>query len=137
MILQYITKTRPTVDVPFFEDSEEGKTRSDAIIQLAADHPELVDSRVTDPIPATGLTWSGTWTFVGWIELKEFMQLAYNIDPTLRTVRAQYIMRNGQELLLETQELGTETRNVQLHVTSAQVVRYDGSILTAADISNL
>ena len=65
MILQYITKTRPTVDVPFFEDSEEGKTRSDAIIQLAIDHPELVVSRETDPIPATGLIFKATWTFSG------------------------------------------------------------------------
>jgi hypothetical protein len=137
MILQYITKTRPTVDVLFFEDSEEGKTRSDAIIQLAADHPELVNLRVTDPIPATGLTWSATWTFVGWPEFREFMQLAYDADTTLRTDRSKYIMKNGQEMLIETQEEGVAERNVQLHITPSQVVRYDGSILSAADISSL
>lgn len=137
MILQYITKTRPTVDVPFFEDSEEGKARSDAIIQLAVDHPELVVSRETDPIPATGLIFKATWTYPGWPEFREFMQLTYDSDLRLRTDRAKYIMQNDQEMLVEVQELGTEQRTVSIHITPAQVVRYDGSILTAADISNL
>lgn len=137
MIEQYITKTRPNLDVPFFEDCDEGRDRSDAIIQLAIDHPELVTSRKTDLTPAAGLTWAATWTFVGYFEFTEFMQLAHNADPTLRTDRTKYIMRNGQELLIETQEYGNETRNVQLHITSAQIVRHDGSILLAADISNL
>ena len=137
MILQYITKTRPTVDVPFFEDSEEGKTRSDAIIQLAIDHPELVVSRETDPIPATGLIFKATWTFSGWPAFREFMQLAYDADLTLRTDRAKYTMQNGQEMLIEVQEFGTEQRTVSVHITPEQVVRYDGSILSAAAISNL
>jgi hypothetical protein len=137
MILQFFTKTRPTLDVPFFEDSEEGKARADAIIKLAADHPELVVSRVTDTIPATGLTWSGTWTFVGWPELIEFLKLAYNADTALRTDRAKYVMRNGQEMLVETQEFGKEERKVQLHITSSQVVRHDGSTLSSFDISSL
>jgi len=137
MILQLFTKTRPTLDVPFFEDSEEGKTRADAIIQLAVDHPELVVSRESDPIPATGLSFKATWTFVGWPEFREFMQLAYDADTTLRTDRAKYVMRNGQEMLVETQEEGVAERNVQLHITSSQVVRYDGSILSAADVQSL
>ena len=63
MVLQFFTKTRPNLDVPFFEDSLEGKPRADAIIQLALDHPELVIDRTTMPLPATELTWTGTWTF--------------------------------------------------------------------------
>ena len=137
MILQFFTKTRPTLDIPFFEDSEEGKARADAIIQLAVDHPELVVSRESDPIPATGLSFKATWTFVGYAEFKEFMQLAYDADTTLRITRSKYIMRNGQEMLVETQEFGKEERHVQAHITSSQVVRYDGSILSAADISSL
>jgi hypothetical protein len=137
MILQYFTKTRPTLDVPFFEDSEEGKARADAIIQLAIDHPELVNSRESDPIPATGLIFKATWTFEGWTEFREFMRLAYEADTTLRLARTKYIMENGHEMLVETEEFGIEERNVQLHITSAQVVRYDGSILSAADISSL
>lgn len=137
MILQFFTKTRPTLDVPFFEDSEEGKARADAIIQLAIAHPELVVSRESDPIPATGLIFEATWTFVGWPQFREFMQLAYAADTTLRTDRAKYVMRNGQEMLVETQEFGNEERTVQLHITSDQVVRYNNNTLSAADISNL
>ena len=65
------------------------------------------------------------------------MQLAYDADLTLRTDRAKYTMQNGQEMLIEVQEFGTEQRTVSVHITPAQVVRYDGSILSAADISNL
>ena len=137
MILQHIKKIRPTVDVPFFEDSEVGKTRADAIIQLALDHPELVIGRETMPVPATELTWEGTWTFVGWDEFRQFMQLAYDADTTLRIDRSKYIMQHGHEMLIETEEHGTNYRNLQAHITSAQVVRYDGSVLSAADIASL
>ena len=137
MILQFFTKTRPTLDVPFFEDSEEGKARADAITQLAIDHPELVVSRETDPSPATGLSFKATWTFVGWPEFREFMQLAYNSDTTLRTVRAKYVMQNDQEMLVEVQELGKEERTVQVHITPSQVVRYNNSTLSASDILSL
>ena len=65
------------------------------------------------------------------------MQLAYDADTTLRIARSKYIMRNGQEMLVETQEEGAAERNVQLHITSSQVVRYDGSILSAADVQSL
>ena len=137
MVEQYITKTRPNLDVPFFEDSDEGRSRSDAIIQLALDHPELVTSRETMPRPATDLVWTGTWTFPGWPEFMEFMQLTYDADTTLRTDRAKYVMRNGQEMLVETQENGFGERNVQLHITPSQFVRYDGTIRTAGEIASL
>ena len=136
-MIQFFTKTRPTVDVPFFEDSEEGKARADAIIQLAIEHPELVTSRETDPTPAAGLTWSGTWTFAGFSELTEFMQLAYTTDPTLRVDRTKYIMKNGQEMLVETQVPGSEERVLQIHVTPSEAVRYDGVTMTAAEAQNL
>jgi hypothetical protein len=137
MILQHFTKTRPSLDVPFFEDSTEGKSRSDAIIQLAIDHPELVVSRETDPTPATELTWSGTWTFPGWTEFKAFMQLSHDADTTLRADRAKYIMRNGQEMLVESQDAESTQRNVQVHITSNRVLRHDGSVMTTSDISSL
>ena len=136
-MIQFFTKTRPTVDVPFFEDSEEGKARTDAIIQLSIDHPELVVSRVTDPIPATGLIFKATWTFSGWPAFREFMQLAYTTDPTLRADRTKYIMKNGQEMLVETYSPGTEERVVQIHITPSEVVRYDGVTMSAADVQSL
>ena len=136
-MIQFFTKTRPTLDVPFFEDSEEGKARADAIIQLAIDHPELVTSRETDPTPAAGLTWSGTWTFAGFPELTEFMQLAYTTDPTLRADRTKYIMKNGQEMLVETYSPDTEERVVQIHITPSEAVRYDGVTMSAADVQSL
>jgi hypothetical protein len=137
MILQHIKKIRPNLDVPFFEDSAEGKARADAIIQLALNHPELVIGRETMPIPATELTWEGTWTFAGLDEFKNFMQLAYDADPTLRNVRAKYIIQHGHEMLIETEEPGVNYRDVQVHITPIQAVRYDGTVISAADIQNL
>jgi len=136
-MIQYFTKTRPTLDVPFFEDSEEGRARADAIIQLAVDHPELVISRETSPIPATELTWTGTWTFAGFPELAEFMQLSYSADPTLRSDRTKYIMKNGQEMLVETYSPETEERVVQIHITPSEFVRYDGLTMSSTDAQSL
>jgi hypothetical protein len=127
MILQFFTKTRPTLDVPFFEDSAIGKSRSDAIIQLALDHPELVSSRETDLTPATELVWEGVWTFRGWPEFKEFMQLSYDLDMTLRSDRVKYIVDNQQEMLVETQDCTgglTPERQLQVHVTSTSITRW-------------
>jgi hypothetical protein len=129
MILQFFTKTRPTLDVPFFEDSEEGKTRADAIIQLALDNPELVILREADPIPAIGLTWSGMWKYAGWEEFKRFMQLSYDADTELRADRAKYIVRNGQEMLIETQQEGATERVVQVHITPQAITRYDNATI--------
>lgn len=136
-MIQFFTKTRPTLDVPFFEDSEEGKARADAIIQLAIDHPELVTSRDSMARPATELVWTATWTFAGFPELKEFMQLAYTTDPTLRADRTKYIMKNGQEMLVETYSPDTEERVVQIHITPSEAVRYDGVTMSAADVQSL
>ena len=136
-MIQFFTKTRPTLDVPFFEDSEEGKARADAIIQLAIDHPELVTSRDSMARPATELVWRATWTFAGFPELKEFMQLAYTTDPTLRADRTKYIMKNGQEMLVETYSPDTEERVVQIHITPSEAVRYDGVTMSAADVQSL
>ena len=137
MIEQYITKTRPNLDVPFFEDCDEGRDRSDAIIQLAIDHPELVTSRDSMARPATELVWTATWTFAGFPEFAKFMQLAYTTDPTLRVDRTKYIMKNGQEMLIETQGPESEERVVQIHVTPSEAVRYDGVTMTAAEAQNL
>ena len=128
MIFQFITKTRPSLDVPFFEDSEEGKSRSDAIIQLAVDNPELVISREADPRPATELTWSGVWKYAGWEEFKTFMQLSYDADTELRVDRTKYIIRTGQEMLIETQQEGATERVVQVHITPQAITRYDNAI---------
>ena len=136
-MIQFFTKTRPTLDVPFFEDSEEGKARADAIIQLAIDHHELVTPRDSMARPATELVWTATWTFAGFPELKEFMQLAYTTDPTLRADRTKYIMKNGQEMLVETYSPDTEERVVQIHITPSEAVRYDGVTMSAADVQSL
>ena len=128
MIFQFITKTRPSLDVPFFEDSEEGKSRSDAIIQLAVDNPGLVISREADPRPATELTWSGVWQYAGWEEFKTFMQLSYDADTELRVDRTKYIIRTGQEMLIETQQEGATERVVQVHITPQSISRYDSAI---------
>ena len=136
-MIQFFRKTSPTLDVPFFEDSEEGKARADAIIQLAIDHPELVTSRDSMARPATELVWTATWTFAGFPELKEFMQLAYTTDPTLRADRTKYIMKNGQEMLVETYSPDTEERVVQIHITPSEAVRYDGVTMSAADVQSL
>ena len=116
MLLQFFTKHRPNLDVPFFEDSEEGKARSDAIIQLANKHAELCLGRDTSPIPATELTWTATWTFAGVPEYTQFMILAYESDITLRVDRARYYMRNGHTLIIEYQNEGDAERSLTVNI---------------------
>ena len=116
MVLQFFTKHRPTLDVPFFEDSDEGKARADAIIQLANDHPELCLGRDAMPQPATELTWTATWTFAGPAELIQFNLLAQESDVTLRVDRARYYMRNGQTLIIEYQNEGDAERSLTVNI---------------------
>jgi len=116
MLLQFFTKHRPNLDIPFFEDSEEGKARADAIIQLANDHPELCLGRDTMPLPATTLTWTAVWTFAGLDEFRQFMILAYESDTSLRYDRARYYMNNGHSLIIEYQNEGMEERALTIHI---------------------
>jgi hypothetical protein len=134
MVIQFLTKTRPNLDVPFFEDSSEGKARADAIIQLALDHPELCVDRTTDPIPATELSWSGTWTFAGPEEFKQFMSLAHDADPTLRSDRARYYMTNMHELLVEYQGDGMDQRELQVHIHPEVVKRWDNTTFSIDEL---
>jgi hypothetical protein len=116
MVLQFFTKHRPNLDIPFFEDSDEGKARSDAIIQLASDHPELCLGRDTSPIPATELTWTATWTFAGLDEFNQFIVLAQEADVTLRVDRARYYIRNGHTLVIEHQNEGDSERSLDINI---------------------
>jgi hypothetical protein len=122
MVEQFITKTRPNLDVPFFEDSWEGKARSDAIIQLALDHPELVISRETMAIPATELVWTGTWTFAGIEEYSTFLQLAYNQDTTLRIDRSRYYMNNGHSMLIEFKTEDMDEPVLQVNIAPTGII---------------
>jgi hypothetical protein len=130
MVLQFFTKTRPNVDVPFFEDSLEGKPRADAIIQLASDHPELVIDRTTMPIPATELTWTGTWTFAGPDEFRQFMILAHESDTTLKADRARYYMTNMHELLVEYQGEEMVQRELQVRIHPTLITKWDNTTWT-------
>ena len=129
MVEQYITKTRPNLDVPFFEDCDEGRDRSDAIIQLSIDHPELVTSRDSMARPATELVWTATWTFAGLEEYNTFLQLAYNYDTTLRIDRTRYYMTNEHTLLIEHKILNTD-RVTLVNVTPTGVTDIDGNVTT-------
>jgi hypothetical protein len=130
MVEQFMTKTRPNLDVPFFEDSDEGRARSDAIIQLASDHPEPVLSRESMQRPATDLVWTATWTFVGIEEYRTFLQLAYDYDTALRLDRAKYYMNNGHSLLVEHKIEGVPDRTVLINITPANITTMDGSVYT-------
>ena len=116
MLLQFFTKHRPNLDVPFFEDSDEGKARADAIIQLANDHPELCLGRDSLPQPATTLTWTSTWTFAGRDEFNQFMVLAQDSDVSLRVDRARYYIRNGHSLIIEYQNEGDTERSLNVSI---------------------
>ena len=104
------------LDVPFFEDSDEGKARADAIIQLANQHAELCLGRDAMPQPATELTYTATWTFAGVPEYTQFMILAYESDITLRVDRARYYMRNGHTLIIEYQNEGDAERSLTVNI---------------------
>ena len=67
------------------------------------------------------------WKFRGWPEFKEFMQLSYDFDMTLRSDRVKYIVDNQQEMLVETQDCTgglTPERQQQVHVTSTSITRW-------------
>jgi len=134
MVIQFLTKTRPNLDVPFFEDSSEGNARSDAIVQLALDHPELCIDRTVMPIPATELTWTGTWTFAGPEEYKQFIELAHNSDLNLRRDRAKYYMKNMHELLIEYQGDGMGSRALQVHITHGVLKTWNATSYTIDEI---
>lgn len=116
MVLQFFTKHRPNLDVPFFEDSDEGKARADAIIQLANEHPELCLGRDAMPQPATELTWTATWTFAGFPEFNQFMTLAQELDVSLRVDRARYYIRNKHTLIIEHQNEGDAERSLNVSI---------------------
>jgi hypothetical protein len=116
MVLQFFTKHRPNLDVPFFEDSDEGKARADAIIQLANEHPELCLGRDAMPQPATELTWTATWTFAGFPEFNQFMALAQELDVSLRVDRARYYIRNKHTLIIEHQNEGDAERSLNVSI---------------------
>jgi hypothetical protein len=127
MVLQFFTKQRPNLDVPFWEDSEEGKARADAISQLANDHPELCLGRDTMPSPAVDLTWTATRTFPDVAEFRQFLSLAYTLDPDLRADRARYYMKHGHTLHIEYQGEGMEERVTTVHISSDGIRRPDGA----------
>ena len=116
MVLQFFTKHRPNLDVPFFEDSDEGKARADAIIQLANEHPELCLGRDAMPQPATELTWTATWTFAGFPEFNQFMALAQELDVSLKVDRARYYIRNKHTLIIEHQNEGDAERSLNVSI---------------------
>jgi hypothetical protein len=130
MVEQFMTKTRPNLDVPFFEDSDEGRARSDAIIQLAADHPELLISRESMQRPATDLVWTATWIFADIEAYRTFLQLAHDYDTALRLDRAKYYMNNGHSLLVEHKIEGVPDRTVLVNITPTSITKIDGSVIT-------
>lgn len=123
MLEQFITKRRLNLDHPFFEDTEEGKHRSDAIIELAKLKTNLFVKYEAMPTPATDTLWTSTWTFKGDDEFRALMQIIYHADPALRLDRARYYIEKGHYLLIETKSATSPQRELQLEITPEGVTR--------------
>lgn len=109
---QFYTKTRPDTSVPFFEDSPDHLERTQAVLKLIEDHPELVTDRVTDPIPATGLVFTATWTYPGVEEFRELSDLINELDSWYRSDRIAYYQLHNHEMLIEYQLDGMDERGL-------------------------
>jgi hypothetical protein len=134
---QFYTKTRPDTSVPFFEDAPEYLERTEAVLKLIEDHPELVIGRETDPGPATGLVWTGNWTYPGVEEFREFSELINEIDAWYRSDRIAYYQLHNHEMLIEYQLDGMEERGLISRITPDKhtVRTSDGTVVEVPKVT--
>lgn len=128
---QFYTKTRQDTSIPFFEDAPEYLARTQAVLTLIEDHPELVLERVTDTIPATGLVFTAVWTYPGIEEFRELSGLIDQLDATYRNDRVAYYHLHGHEMLVEYQFDGMEERGLisRISATNLTVRTANGTVV--------
>ncbi len=130
-VTQYFTKSRPDTTQPFYENTTEGKARTDVLYALADSHPELVLSRPQIPTDLDALTIETEWTFPDVDAFREWLKLALETDPELRFDRARYYQDKGHSLLIEFFFDGLDRRGLISSITPLGAVHrmFDGSII--------
>lgn len=113
---QYFTRTRPDATVPFYEDTEEGMARNNAIRDLMTQHPELVINYQKDDHDPNALSWTSTTEYVDVDAFRAFASLVTALDPNYRNERGAYYTTNKHNLLIEYQIEGMEERGLVVSV---------------------
>ena len=113
---QFFTRTRPDTTVPFYEDTEEGSARNNAVRELMNQHPELVVSYRKDDYDPNALVWTSETEWADVDAFRKFTGLVTSLDGTFRNDRGAYYVEHGHHLLIEYQLEGMEERGLVFKV---------------------
>jgi hypothetical protein len=135
MVRVFYTGTRPNASVPFYEQTEDGKSKRSAIIGLVRDNPGLVESTSTTDIEVVkhpdDLSWQLEIVHPDVESFRAMLTLVNKWNPQFRDVRAKYYKQNGHTLLIEYIVDGMEERGLVASITPERtIIRLENGTLS-------
>jgi hypothetical protein len=128
----FFTMSRPDANIPFWEQTGDGRVRTLATIEISDNNPDLMTRVIPIPLDDNPdlLVYESTYIFEDFSSWNIFRDMINQLDPTFRDDRITYYQANGHSLKIEYQDDSMDEKEVTQLVTAEKTTfhRLDGVI---------